>query len=115
MPYPIIVASFLKVDGLTLFPFILIRTSDMRNDKALIRHEMIHIKQQLELLVILFYVLYLLNYLFNRLKYRGHYPAYKNIAFEREAYWHDAELDYLEKRKFWAWIGYFKTVDMPKF
>jgi hypothetical protein len=103
MPYPVIVAPFLKVDGMALFPFILVKKPAFKQDKVLIRHETIHLKQAAELLVIPFYVLYLLNYFLNRLKFKTHHEAYMNIVFEREAYRHERNSSYLQTRRFWAW------------
>lgn len=40
--------------GITLFPFIVLRQSRMKDDPVLINHEKIHLRQQLELLVIPF-------------------------------------------------------------
>lgn len=103
MAYPVIVAPFLKVDGMALFPFILVKKPAFKQDKVLIRHETIHLKQAAELLVIPFYVLYLLNYLLNRLKYKTHHEAYMNIVFEQEAYRHEHNSNYLQARRLWAW------------
>ncbi|MCY7353004.1 MAG: hypothetical protein LH606_20495 [Cytophagaceae bacterium] len=101
-PWNVIRVPFLKVNGMALFPFILIREG--RPSARLINHERIHHRQQIELLIIPFYLWYLLEYLLNRLRGQDHYTAYVNIRFEREAYRHDADLDYLKKRKFWAFL-----------
>ena len=104
MNYPIILIPSMKPEGMAIFPFILIKDKYRINDPVLIRHETIHLRQQLEMLVFPFYVIYLINYLFNLLKYKNTRLAYRNIIFEREAYQHDREPDYLTRRKFWAWI-----------
>lgn len=70
------------------------------------RHEKIHHRQQLELLLVFFYLWYALNYFYNLLKYRNHYKAYKEIIFEREAFAKDEEENYLQKRKWWAFLHY---------
>lgn len=92
---------------MALFPFILVRDKRMADDAILINHERIHLRQQAELLVIPFYVLYLLIYLFNLFVYRKHHKAYMNIVFEREAYDKEADIKYLERRKWQAWRSYF--------
>lgn len=92
---------------MALFPFILIKERRMAGDAILINHERIHLRQQAELLVIPFYLLYLLNYLFNLLVYRSHHKAYIHIVFEREAYANEANIGYLEHRKWQAWRRYF--------
>lgn len=107
MKYPVLVVPFLNVDGMALFPFILVKSQALKQDAVLVRHETIHLKQAAELLVIPFYVLYLFNYIINRFKYPGHYSAYYEIVFEREAYQNERKVDYLTTRKVWAWRRYF--------
>ena len=75
-------------------------------DKQLLNHEMIHIKQQEELLVIGFYLLYGMWWLQGILKGMSSKAAYYTIPFEVEAYVHDEDMRYLKKRKRWAWKRY---------
>jgi hypothetical protein len=107
MKYPVLVVPFLNVDGMALFPFILVKSQALKQDAVLVRHETIHLKQAAELLVIPFYILYLFNYIINRFQYPGHYRAYYEIVFEREAYQNERKHDYLITRKVWAWRSYF--------
>lgn len=95
---------FWNVSGMTLWPFILVR--DSRVSDRLCRHEMIHIRQQAEMLVIPFYIWYVLEWLI-RLPFYGS-DAYYNISFEREAYQneHLDYWDYLEQRKPYSWFKY---------
>ena len=104
----IIVVPFLRVSGMAIFPFILIKHRDLKNDTQLIRHETIHLMQELELLIIPFYVFYLVNYLVNRIRYHDHEKAYLDIIFEREAYAYETDPDYLKKRKFWGWLKFIR-------
>lgn len=87
---------------MALFPFLLFRNHQLSADAVIRNHELIHHRQQVELLIIPFYVLYLINYLINRWRYSGHYAAYRNIIFEREAYAHENDLQYLQHRKSFA-------------
>ncbi|MEI6754715.1 MAG: hypothetical protein WCK78_16305 [Paludibacter sp.] len=96
----------LHISGITLFPFIILREKALKQDKRIMNHERIHIRQQVELLVLPFYVVYLIEYAVGLIKYRNKMKAYLNISFEREAYRHDANLDYLKKRQWWAWRIY---------
>ena len=96
----------LHVSGITLFPFIVIKHKNLRLDKSIINHEHIHLRQQLEMLVIPFYVFYLLHYVINLVKYQHHEKAYRNICFEREAYNNESNLNYLHSRKWFAWLLY---------
>ncbi len=91
---------FLWVDGLALCPFVLVKSKT--NSKQLLNHERIHLRQQLEMGILLFYVWYLIEYGLGLMKYRNRWRAYRNISFEREAYHHDKDLDYLSKRTHWA-------------
>lgn len=67
----------------------------------LINHERIHTRQMLEMGILPFYVVYVLEWLV-RLLMRGN--AYRNISFEREAYAHQREKDYLSHRRPYAWL-----------
>jgi hypothetical protein len=93
--------------GITLYPFIFFRNHGDKRDLILINHEMIHIKQQLELLVLPFYILYFLDFSFKFLKYKDKKIAYRNMIFEREAYANEKDLDYLKSRPFWNFLKYF--------
>lgn len=91
--------------AITLFPFVLV-LKDVKLSKTLVRHEKIHLAQQVELLVFPFYVIYFLEYLLKIAYYKNHYLAYKNISFEREAYCHEQDPRYLQTRKNYSWIRY---------
>lgn len=95
-----------KISGITLFPFILLKKTEDRENDTLINHEKIHFYQQMELLVIPFYIWYLSEYYLKYLKYKNHEQAYRNISFEKEAYENDQDPDYLRKRKFWNFLKY---------
>ena len=92
--------------GITLYPFIFLKAKKWRNNTVLINHEKIHLKQQLELFVVFFYVFYVLEWCFKLIKYKDKKEAYKNISFEREAYLNEHNLNYLQKRKRGASIKY---------
>lgn len=95
-----------KISGITLFPFILLRKKELRHNEILINHEKIHLRQQLELLIIPFYIWYLSEYYVKYLKYKDSERAYRNISFEKEAYKNDQNLNYLKSRKFWNFTSY---------
>ena len=78
-------------------------------DKYVVNHERIHTQQQKELLYIPFYILYILEWIFRLIQYRNQQDAYMNISFEREAYKHGHELDYLQQRKRYSWIKFIKS------
>jgi hypothetical protein len=91
---------------MALFPFLLLRDKKYSLNKQLMNHEFIHFRQQIELLFIPFYILYLLNYLINLFRFKNHKEAYRNIIFEKEAYENDANLSYLSGRSFASWVAY---------
>ena len=95
--------------GLTLFPFIFFKNKYYSQNKVTMNHEKIHIRQQIELLVLPFYVLYFLNLILNYFIYRDLFTAYCNIVFEREAYANEKNLDFLKSRSFWNFRKYFSS------
>jgi hypothetical protein len=102
--YFLIVWSKLRVNGLALFPFIIVQRPNP--SKRLINHERIHLRQQLEMLVLPFYIWYLFEYLIRYASSGSSAEAYWNLSFEREAYQNDQSLAYLKKRRFWAFLKY---------
>ncbi len=93
--------------GITLYPFVLLRDENMRFNTTLINHESIHLQQQLELLVIPFYLLYVSEFLLKLLYYKNWTTAYQNISFEREAYTNEKDLNYLKLRPFWSFMKFY--------
>lgn len=101
----IIKTKKLSIGGIALFPFIILNSKlSLERQETLINHEKIHLRQQLELLVLPFYILYLANYLINLFIYKNHQKAYRNIIFEKEAFENEKRNDYLKSRKIWAFI-----------
>ncbi len=92
--------------GLSLWPFIILKNDSLKSDSKLINHEKIHLRQQQELLIIPFYVLYILEWLLRSILYLDSYKAYQNISFEKEAYYNEDNLDYLKERKALSFIKY---------
>lgn len=72
--------------AITIWPFIFTK-GDLSNVD--LNHEKIHGRQQLELLVIFFYIIYGIEYLLKK---------YRQISFEKEAYKYQGDLTYLENR-----------------
>src|SRR5882757_10672858 len=105
MPF-IIHFPFLKPNGLTFFPFILLKEKQFKNNISLINHESIHLRQQMEMLIIPFYVVYFFHYLLNLVISGSHDIAYRNIVFEREAYDNANNPSYLESRRAYSFFKY---------
>ena len=113
--------------AITIWPFIFVRKSAWySNDTD--RHEHIHGRQQLEMLLIgmvlaavlaavgcgwwsllalpVFYLWYGLEYLIRLCITRSHDRAYSSISFEQEANDHECDEDYLKHRRWFAWLRY---------
>ncbi|OED37752.1 hypothetical protein AB832_04940 [Flavobacteriaceae bacterium (ex Bugula neritina AB1)] len=106
---PILVNKYLigrHFVGIALWPFIVIKNQYLKDDEIFINHEKIHLRQQAELLVIPFYILYLIEYIIRLLQYRNSQEAYRNISFEREAYEQEGDLSYLKDRRLWSFVKY---------
>ncbi len=100
---PVLLSWFFPVAAITLWPFIFVREGYERVDR-IIQHETIHWHQAAELLVLPFYLIYLLNWLFNLLRYRNTDMAYYEILAEKEAYRFQDVPGYLDRRVRWAWL-----------
>ena len=115
MKFPIIIENsripkflsiFIDIWAITLCPFIICRG---KMDEVTLNHEKIHIRQQAELLIVGFYVLYAYYWLKARLWYKlGNHAAYMAIPFEGEAYALEEDMEYLQNRKWFAWWRYFR-------
>lgn len=121
--------------GITLMPFgIYIRSVYYNEYKfslsgtkgiSLIQHEIIHAKQQTEMLYIFFYIWYLLEYIIRFIYFFFIYLfrktsfiasilnaiecAYYNLLFEKEAYSNQTNIIYINNRKPFNWINYGKS------
>lgn len=71
--------------------------------KEELNHELIHTAQARELLYIPFYLWYIIEWFYLYLKYGDWMRAYYNIRFEKEAYAHQEDLEYLNRRKHYCY------------
>ena len=92
--------------AVTVYPFVFVKNVRLKNDYVLMNHESIHLQQQKELLWLVFFIWYVLEFLIRWTYYRDAYTAYKNISFEREAYHFENDLDYLQQRCFFSFIKF---------
>lgn len=105
----ILISKYLIPKGylaFAFFPFMFLKYKDLKHYKFLINHEKIHLRQQIEFLVIPFYVFYSFEFLIRLIQYKNWHLAYKNISFEREAYKNEKDLNYLQSRSFWSSLKY---------
>ena len=94
------------INGMALWPLILVRNAALKADPVFINHERIHLRQQLEMLIVPFYIWYVLEYGIRYLQYKNGRQAYRNISFEREAYAREEDLDFLKRRSIWNFVTY---------
>ncbi len=98
--------------ALTIYPLVFVRKDrrDYFTAKAE-RHETTHALQQIEMLWILFLILYALEWVIKLpfCKFDTE-RAYMSISFEQEAYEHQDEFGYNNVRKHFAWIRYLFTI-----
>ncbi len=93
--------------GLTAYPFVFLKFRTDKENPVFINHERIHLRQQIELMILPFFIWYFLEYLVRLLQYSNKNHAYRNISFEREAYSNESDLEYLKNRKlfsFWKYL-----------
>jgi len=92
--------------GITLFPFIIVAHKKWLQNPVFVNHERIHLRQQIELLVVPFLIWYSFEYLFRLIQYKDRRKAYRNISFEREAYANESNVNYLKQRRFYSFLRY---------
>ena len=92
--------------GLAFFPFVFVKYRLDKQNKFFVNHERIHLRQQLELLIIPFFIWYVLEFCLRWIQYKHFDLGYRNISFEREAYANEKDLDYLKQRSFFTFLKY---------
>ena len=100
---PKYLSLFITINAITLWPFVISRH---RFNEQVLNHEKIHIRQQQELLLVGFYLLYIYYWLKGMWTYHDSYIAYHSIPFEQEAYEHENNMEYLQSRKWCSWWNY---------
>ena len=96
--------------AMTLWPFILVRKG-MVMTEADINHEQIHGEQQKEMIVVLSYLWYVLEYVVKLIGTGSHRKAYRSISFEQEAYRFEGDLDYRRRRRRYYWMRFVFKVE----
>ena len=113
--------------SMCLWPYIFVRNSAAsRYNTVVNNHEHIHAEQQKEMLAVglvfaailsllgcgwwslfalpLFLWWYGVDWVVRLVQYGDGHKAYRNISFEREAYAHEKDLEYLSHRRRFAWL-----------
>lgn len=92
--------------GITIFPFVFLKKKIYKTDKILINHENIHLRQQLELGILFFFLWYLFEFIFRFIVTKNKQKAYRDLSFEREAYTFEKDLEYISKRKWYSFLKF---------
>lgn len=92
--------------GLAVFPFVFVKYRLDKGNLVFVNHEQIHLRQQLEMLIIPFFIWYFLEFILRLIQYKNMDLGYRNISFEREAYANEKDLVYLKRRSFWNFLKY---------
>nr|WP_291132929.1 hypothetical protein [Flavobacterium sp. UBA7682] len=92
--------------GLTVFPFVVFKYRESTSDLTLMNHEKIHLRQQLELLVLPFFIWYGLEFLIRLSLLKNRHLAYRSISFEKEAYQNENNIIYLSERKLFSFLKF---------
>lgn len=71
-----------------------------------IRHGEIHWRQQIELLIVGWYIWYVLEYIYKFWLFQDPFEAYNKLSFEIEARGYENNPYYLGYRTLWAWTNY---------
>lgn len=88
--------------AMNIFGFIFARKEFKELSKRTLNHEAIHTAQMREMAYIFFYLWYAIEWLIKLCRYNRH-DAYRAISFEREAYTHQEDYNYLNRRKHFLW------------
>jgi len=94
--------------AMTVGPFIFVR-EPFALGSVDINHETIHWEQQKEMLIIPFFLWYIIEFIIKYIYYgfKWH-KAYRSLSFEREAYFNQEVMTYLNNREPFEWIYYIK-------
>jgi hypothetical protein len=92
--------------GLAIFPFVFVKYALDKENLVFVNHEKIHLRQQIELFFLPFFLWYSLEFLVRFIQYKNSNLAYMNISFEREAYINEKNMEYTKQRIFWGFLKY---------
>lgn len=92
--------------GMALWPFVILRHESQLINQRFMNHERIHLLQQIELLILFFYLWYVIEFFIRWAQYQNRRKAYRNISFEREAYQNEKDPHYLKRRPYFHYLKY---------
>ena len=80
------ITRLIKVGGITIYPYILLRDQKGETKRSTYKHELHHTYQVQNVGWICFYLSYLIYYFAGLLRYKSWNHAYHEIPYEAEAY-----------------------------
>jgi len=92
--------------AITLAPAGIYIEPEYFDDPQVRNHESIHWYQQIEMLIIFFYLWYIIEWLIRI--FINWKRAYMSISLEREAYNNDGDMNYPLRRDPWSWLNYMR-------
>ena len=100
--------------AITIWPFVFCKGE--MDDKT-INHESIHIEQYNDLFVIGFFIVYVLDWIHGRIKYRSNFSGYRSAGekaycrtrAEQESYYNEENVNYIIGRKRYRWLKEYKV------
>lgn len=95
------VIPFKGFDAINICGILFVR-DDAKVDHFLLNHEKIHTIQMKELGYIMFYVIYLIEWLAGLCRGKSSEESYREISFEKEAYGNERDLSYIYHRGAYA-------------
>lgn len=97
--------TWVPFDGKAVWPFVFVKKGE--DQVTTLTHELIHIEQQKELLIVFAQVWYLLEFVIRIFQFKFKLGmAYKNISFEREAILNQDDISYPFRRDRFAFLQY---------
>lgn len=104
--FPVVIKKF-WYPAIAIYPFVFVRRDSVNAER--LNHEMIHIRQQLEMLIVFAYVWYLVEFLWRFISYGFKLEkAYYFHSMEREARINQKNGNYLLNRKAYSFLKYIK-------
>lgn len=99
------IIPFKGFTALLLGKWLFVRNEE-RIGNVTLNHEGIHFEQQKEMLFVFFYLWYVVEWLIRLALTFNNKKAYNGVSFEREAYAHEYDKNYLNERKRYTWMKF---------
>jgi len=96
-----------KFRALCIWPFLFVSHGEtLPLQQEILTHELIHARQQREMLWLFFFIWYGLEFMVRWIQHHDRYTAYRALSHEKEACRNEHNPDYLHNRKHFSWLNY---------